>query len=54
MTQRALAKKLGMSLGGANYCLQALVEKGCLKMQNFSKNTNKLGYELHLDPHWPR
>lgn len=44
MTQRALAKELGMSLGGANYCLQALVEKGWLKMQNFSKSPNKLGY----------
>ena len=44
MTQRALAKELGISLGGANYCLQALVEKGWLKIQNFSKSENKLGY----------
>ena len=50
MTQRALAKELGMSLGGANYCLQALVEKGWLKMQNFSKSTNKLGYAYILTP----
>ncbi|MEI8327222.1 MAG: MarR family EPS-associated transcriptional regulator, partial [Betaproteobacteria bacterium] len=48
MTQRALAKELGISLGGANYCLQALVEKGWLKMQNFSKSTNKLGYAYLL------
>ncbi len=44
MTQRALAKELGISLGGANYCLQALVEKGWLKIQNFSKSENKMGY----------
>lgn len=50
MTQRALAKELGMSLGGANYCLQALVEKGWLKMQNFSKSQNKLGYAYLLTP----
>ena len=50
MTQRALAKELGMSLGGANYCLQALVEKGWLKMQNFSKSHNKLGYAYLLTP----
>lgn len=50
MTQRALAEELGMSLGGANYCLQALVEKGWLKMQNFSKSTNKLGFAYILTP----
>ncbi len=50
LTQRALAEELGMSLGGANYCLQALVEKGWLKMQNFSKSTNKLGYAYILTP----
>ena len=42
MTQRALAKELGISLGGANYCLQALVEKGWLKLQNFSQSKNKM------------
>ena len=50
MTQRALATELGISLGGANYCLQALVEKGWLKMQNFSKSENKLGYAYLLTP----
>ena len=48
MSQRALAKELGISLGGANYCLKALVEKGWLKMQNFSKSQNKLGYAYLL------
>jgi EPS-associated MarR family transcriptional regulator len=50
MTQRELAKELGISLGGANYCLKALVEKGWLKMQNFSKSENKMGYAYLLTP----
>lgn len=50
ITQRALAKELGMSLGGTNYCVQALVEKGWLKIQNFSKSPNKLGYAYLLTP----
>ena len=50
MTQRALAKELGISLGGANYCLQALVEKGWLKLQNFSQSKNKMGYAYILTP----
>ncbi len=50
MTQRALAKELGISLGGANYCLQALVEKGWLKIQNFSQSKHKLAYAYLLTP----
>ena len=50
MTQRALAKELGISLGGANYCLQALVEKGWLKIKNFSQSKNKMGYAYILTP----
>ena len=50
MTQRALAKELGISLGGVNYCLQALVEKGWLKMKNFSQSKNKMGYAYILTP----
>lgn len=50
ITQRALAKEVGMSLSGINYCIGALVEKGWLKMGNFSKNPNKLGYAYLLTP----
>ena len=35
MTQRDLAKKLGISLGAVNYCLKALIEVGHVKMNNF-------------------
>ena len=38
------AKKLGISLGGVNYCLNALIEIGHIKAGNFSKNPNKSVY----------
>ncbi len=44
MTQRELAEALGVSVGAANYCLKAMVEKGWVKLENFQKNPNKLGY----------
>ena len=43
-TQRQLAAELGVSLGGVNYALKALVERGFVKAGNFSKSGNKLGY----------
>ena len=50
MTQRELAEALGVSLGAANYCLKALVEKGWLKLENFQSNPNKIGYLYLLTP----
>jgi EPS-associated MarR family transcriptional regulator len=47
LSQRNIAKELGVSLGGINYCFQALVEKGWIKLENFSASKHKLGY-LHL------
>ena len=44
LTQRELAEKLGMSVGGLNYCLNALIDKGLVKMQNFSNSKNKFKY----------
>ncbi len=49
-TQRELAKELGFSLGKINYCLNALKDKGLVKISNFSKNPNKLGYIYVLTP----
>jgi EPS-associated MarR family transcriptional regulator len=48
--QREMAKAMGVSLGKANYCLQALVQKGLVKMDNFRRNDNKLGYSYLLTP----
>jgi EPS-associated MarR family transcriptional regulator len=50
ISQRQLAKELGISLGSVNYCLQALMDKGWVKVQNFSKSTHKLGYVYLLTP----
>lgn len=50
ITQRELAKKLGISLGGVNYCLKALIEIGHIKTRNFNKNPNKLAYLYLLTP----
>ncbi len=51
LTQRELAKKLGISLGGVNYCLKALIDIGHIKVGNFSKNPNKSMYLYLLTPH---
>ena len=50
MSQREMAKALGISFGGINYCLNALIEKGSVKIHNFSKNQNKFGYAYLLTP----
>ncbi len=50
ITQRELAKSLGVSLGKTNYCLKALIEKGWLKANNFKNSNNKLAYAYILTP----
>lgn len=50
LTQRELAMELGVSLGKANYCVQALLAKGFIKLQNFRGSRNKLAYAYLLTP----
>ncbi len=50
ISQRELARELGVSLGKANYCLQALIEKGFIKAQNFRNSANKRAYLYVLTP----
>lgn len=50
MSQREMAKRLGVSLGKINFCLNALVEKGCLKVDSFRNDSNKLAYAYLLTP----
>jgi EPS-associated MarR family transcriptional regulator len=50
LTQRELAEKLGISVGGLNYCLKALMDKGMVKMKNFANAKNKFGYVYVLTP----
>lgn len=50
ISQRELAKELGVSLGKANYCLRALLEKGWVKVRNFRNSENKIRYAYLLTP----
>src|SRR5512137_1967173 len=50
LSQRDLAKRLGVSLGKINFCLNALVAKGSLKINNFRNSDNKLAYAYLLTP----
>lgn len=50
VSQRELAKNLGISLGKTNFCLKALIEVGLIKVKNFRNNHNKLAYMYLLTP----
>lgn len=50
VTQRTLAKEVGINVSTINFCLKALAEKGWIKMGNFSKNPDKLSYAYLLTP----
>ena len=50
MTQRQLSKELGLSLGKTNYVLHALMDKGLMKLSNFKRSDNKVGYLYLLTP----
>jgi EPS-associated MarR family transcriptional regulator len=50
LSQRELATSLGVSLGKANYCLRALIEKGFVKAENYRNSSNKLAYFYLLTP----
>ena len=49
-SQREISRALGLSLGGVNYCLKSLIEKGLIKIENFRTSSNKLGYLYVLTP----
>ncbi len=50
MSQRDLAQAVGISVGGAHYCLNALIEKGLIKIGNFSAARDKRRYAYILTP----
>jgi EPS-associated MarR family transcriptional regulator len=50
MSQRDLAQAMGVSLGKANYCLKALVDKGLVKLERFRANPDKRQYAYLLTP----
>ena len=47
-TQRAVSKKLGISLGKTNYLLRELIQKGIIKGESFSANPGKVGKISYL------
>lgn len=51
LSQRDLARELGISLGKVNYCLQALIRKGWVKATNFKNSHQKAAYMYLLTPH---
>ena len=50
VTQREIAQLLGVSTSGMNYCLNALIDKGWVKVHNFNESKNKFGYVYLLTP----
>ena len=50
LSQRELAKELGVSLGKTHYILSSLIEVGLVKANNFRRSDNKLGYAYFLTP----
>ncbi len=50
MSQRDVARELGISLGKTNYCLRALMQKGLIKAANFKNSQNRTAYMYLLTP----
>ncbi|MGP1679451.1 MAG: MarR family EPS-associated transcriptional regulator [Burkholderiales bacterium] len=50
LSQRDLAQAMGVSLGKANYCLKALMDKGLVKLERFRANPDKRYYAYLLTP----
>ena len=50
LTQRQIAEKLGISLGKTHYLIKSLVDIGWIKLDNFKRSKNKLGYAYLLTP----
>lgn len=50
LSQRDLSQKMGLSLGRVNYIVNALLEKGYIKVERFKNSKNKMGYMYILTP----
>ncbi len=50
MSQRDMAQRMGISNGGMHYCLNALMDKGLIKLGKFANSNHKLGYYYLLTP----
>lgn len=50
MSQRELAAAVGVSVGGMHYVLNALIDKGLVKLGNFTAAEDKRRYAYILTP----
>ena len=50
ISQRELAKEMGISVGKTNYCLKALMDKGWVKARNFKNSNHKIAYAYVFTP----
>ena len=50
LTQRQLSAELGVSLGKTHYIVKSLIDVGLIKLDNFQRSKNKLGYAYLLTP----
>lgn len=50
MSQRQLARELGISLGKTNYCLHALIDQGWIKVHNAERSRNKSSCRYEITP----
>ena len=50
ISTRDIARNVGISNGSAHYCLTALIEKGYVKLRNFSQSKSKSNYLYELTP----
>ena len=49
-SQRQLSQALGISVGSLNYAVNALIDRGWVKANNFRNSRNKLAYAYLLTP----
>jgi EPS-associated MarR family transcriptional regulator len=50
LSQREMAKRMGISLGKVNYCISELAKKGLIKVNRFKSAKNKIPYTYMLTP----
>ena len=50
ISTRQVAQRVGISNGAAYYCVTALVEKGFVKLKNFTQSKTKSNYIYELTP----
>ena len=50
ISTREIARRVGISNGAAYYCVTALVDKGFVKLKNFTQSKTKASYIYKLTP----